>query len=137
MANSCSPIHTYGGQGTLKENLADPEAHAIIYTSGSAPGELSYKEDGITYWEDLSKDPIKVKSEQDGPEGILHPASRLNYSKLYTIEKHLRVLKIGMVENLPSLLKHSRVKPPEPPTERHRSRRPDTGKSGDKNKKRG
>jgi hypothetical protein len=136
LANFCSPIHTYGSQGTLKDNLADPDAHAIIYTSSSPPSELSYKEDGTTYWEDLSKDPIKVKSEQDGPEGKLHPASRLNYSKLYTVEKHIRVLKIGMVENLPSLLKHSRVKPSEPPTERHRSHRPDTGKSGDKNKKR-
>jgi hypothetical protein len=96
----------------LKHNVPDPDAHAIIYTSESPPMEHSYKtEDGITVWEDLSKVPIKVRSEFSGPQGLLHPKSRINYGKIYTVEKHLKVLNIGMVVNLHTLLQDSRVKP--------------------------
>jgi hypothetical protein len=54
-------------------------------------------DDGTEVSENLIKDPIKVRSEQDDSEGILDPASRLNYSKVYTVENYVRVLNIGMV----------------------------------------
>jgi hypothetical protein len=62
--------------------------------------------------ENLSKDPIKVRSEQSGPDGDLGPLSRLNYSKVYTVEHYVRVLNIGMVEKscLQSLQESSFVK---------------------------
>jgi hypothetical protein len=68
------------------------------------------------------RDPIKVKREQKGPEGDLGSSSRLNYSKIYTVENYVRVLNIGMVteECLSSLRYNSYVnpnlKPPEPPS---------------------
>jgi hypothetical protein len=62
-------------------------------------------------WEELDKDPIKVRSEQKGPEGQLEPESRLNYSKIYTVENYVRVLNIGMVDkdSLPSLWSNSMI----------------------------
>jgi hypothetical protein len=105
-----SPIHTYSGQATLKPNLPNPQEHAIIYTSENPPEECSYEEaDGTIVRENLFKDPIKVKREHNGPEGDLGVLSRLNYSKIYTVENYVRVLNIGMVaeESLHSLLANS------------------------------
>ncbi|KAE9367982.1 hypothetical protein N431DRAFT_561801 [Stipitochalara longipes BDJ] len=125
--NICSPIQTYSGQATLKYNLPDRKQHAIIYTSRECPKEYSYKaKDGSTVREGLVKDPIRVQSEQDGPEGRLHPLSRLNYSKIYTVENYVRVLNIGMVHKdyISSLWRNSmiyRATPAEKPT-KHPSR---------------
>jgi len=95
----CSPIHTYSGQATLKQNLPDPHQHAIIYTSSRPPAEsCEYDSDGnITMREQLSKDPIRVVRELDGERGDLGDLARLNYAKLYTVEKDVRVLNIGKV----------------------------------------
>ena len=121
-----SPIHTYNGKATLKPNLAEPKQHAIIYTSRHCPAELSYTaSDGTIVYEDLDKDPIKVKREQDDKEGDLGALSRLNYSKIYTVEHYVRILNIGMVEpeSLPSLNRNSHVKPRETPIEKPRNHR--------------
>lgn len=121
--NFFSPIHTYNGQATLKYNLPEPSQHAIIYTSKHPPPEYSYRADnGQIVQEDLSKDPIKVVREQEGPEGGLDPLSRINYSKVYTVEYYVRVLNIGMVadESISSLIRNSIVKPRERPIERPR-----------------
>lgn len=61
--------------------------------------------------ENLSKDPIKVHGELDDHEGELNPRSRINYSKIYTVENYVEVLKIGMVDrdSIPSLLRSSMV----------------------------
>ncbi|KAN0095181.1 hypothetical protein V8E51_015892 [Hyaloscypha variabilis] len=121
-SNICSPIQTYSNQATLKSNLPDRQQHAIIYTSRECPKEYSYKaQDGSTVREGLTKDPIRVQSEQEGPEGILHPLSRLNYSKIYTVENYVRVLNIGMVHKdyISSLWRNSmiyRATPAEKPT---------------------
>ncbi|KAF4633929.1 hypothetical protein G7Y89_g4181 [Cudoniella acicularis] len=112
----CSPIHTYNGQATLKPNLPERQQHAIIYTSQDCPPEHSYvANDGSIVKENLSKDPIKVHKDQKGPEGDLGVYSRLNYSKIYTVENYVRVLSIGMVERdwLPTLIANSHVKPSE------------------------
>ncbi|PQE16489.1 heterokaryon incompatibility protein [Rutstroemia sp. NJR-2017a BBW] len=87
------------GWATLKNNLPDPENHAIIYTTRSPPKPYSYQDDikGLVT-EQLLKDPIKVNSERTDKDGTLHERSRINYTKTYTVEKEVRVLNIGMVD---------------------------------------
>jgi hypothetical protein len=100
------------GIGVFKTLTRQSSSDAIIYTSKHCPQECSYKaEDGTIVWEELSKDPIKVRGEQEGPEGELEPESRLNYSKIYTVENYVRVLNIGMVDtnSLPSLRRNSMI----------------------------
>jgi len=106
------PIQTYSGQATLKPNLPDRHQHAIIYTSSECPEAYWYTaNDGTVVREDLSKDPIKVRSEQDGHDGDLGKLSRINYSKIYTVEHYVRVLNIGMVDrnSIPSLKANSMI----------------------------
>ncbi len=109
---SFRPIQTYSGQATLKPNLPDRHQHAIIYTSRECPEVYWYTaDDGTVVKEELSKDPIKVRGEQDGPEGDLGKLSRVNYSKIYTVENYVRVLNIGLVDrdSIPSLKANSMI----------------------------
>ncbi|PQE06561.1 camk kinase protein [Rutstroemia sp. NJR-2017a WRK4] len=95
----CLAIHTYGGWATLKPNLPDPENHAIIYTSNHPPTLYSYRNtNGEVYSENIFKDPIRVVPEQSGREGELDERSRINYTKVYTVEHGVRVLNIGIVD---------------------------------------
>jgi len=116
-----SPIHTYNGQATLKPNLPERQQHAIIYTGKDCPPEHSYTtSEGTFIKENLSKDPIRVRREQTGPEGDLGAFSRLNYSKIYTVENYVRVLNIGVVERdwIPALNANSYIRPSEVPVEK-------------------
>jgi hypothetical protein len=104
----------------LKPNLPERQQHAIVYTSDECPAECSYDAGGGNIVrENLTRDPIKVKREQPGPEGDLGVYSRLNYSKVYTVENYVRVLKIGMVDkdSLQSLKHNSYINPALPPPE--------------------
>ncbi|KAB8301557.1 hypothetical protein EYC80_003401 [Monilinia laxa] len=105
----CCPIHTYSGRATLKPNLPAPNLHTIIYTSLACPDEYGYEVDGYWVFEELTKDPIQVISEREDNEGHLDKLSRLNYSKVYTVEHYVRVLNIGMVasSSMSSLLNDS------------------------------
>lgn len=84
--------------------------------------------------ENLRKDPIKVKSEQSGPDGDLGTSSRLNYSKIYTVEHYVRVRNIGMVDksSIEALKKSSFVKPKDSP-EKPRKHPPRNDQKGDDN----
>ena len=107
------PVQTYSEQATLDPNLPDRQQHAIIYTSRHCPEEVSEVTGvGQVHYEDLTKDPIRVISEQKGPEGTLSPLSRINYNKIYSVDMDVRVLNIGMVskESLPSLQANSPLK---------------------------
>lgn len=86
-------IHTYGGKATLKERLPDPENHAIIHTSSKPPPRhrIGNRE------EDLQHVPIRVVPDDPALAGFLDPKSRLHYGKVYTVEKDVRILNIGMV----------------------------------------
>jgi hypothetical protein len=110
----CRPIHTYQGQATLKQNLPEAQQHAIIYTTPEPPYEYWYTaESGEEVRENLSKDPIKVNKSKDiGVDGDLGTASRLNYSKVYTVEHYVPVRNIGMVNEgwIPTLQENSFVK---------------------------
>jgi hypothetical protein len=92
------PIHTYKGQATLKPNLLNRQEHAIIYTGEHVPEEQRYvTDDGTEVFENLSKDLIRVTSEQNGSEGVLNPASRINYNTIYIVEDDVRILNSGVV----------------------------------------
>ncbi|PQE23492.1 pfs domain protein [Rutstroemia sp. NJR-2017a BVV2] len=112
-------IHTYSGAATLKYNLPDVQEHTMIYTTEEPPAPHSYiAEDGSLVQEQLTKIPIRVVREQPDAEGNLDPKSRLNYSKIYTVEHYVRVLNIGMVHNnsMTSLVNschYQRVDPPQ------------------------
>jgi len=72
----------------------------MIYTSNRSPDEYCYTAiDGTVVAENLTNDPIKVRRDEQGPEGDLGTASRINYSNIYTIEHYVKVLNIGMVED--------------------------------------
>jgi hypothetical protein len=111
--NSClRAIHMYSGQATLKSYLPDPSEHSIIHTSERPPPELQIiAEDGTVISEQIDKDPIRVVSERGDIE--LLPAARINYSKIYVVEKDVRVLNIGMVHqnSMASLMLDSPLKP--------------------------
>lgn len=123
--DDCSPIHTYSGLATFKNKLPAPQRHTIIYTTLESPGETCAKDDnGKWVYEDLILRPIRVINERmEDNDGNLDPLSRLNYSKVYTVEHYVRVLNIGMVasKSLGSLLVDSNwsskpigVHPPRP-----------------------
>ncbi|KAM3068655.1 hypothetical protein ACMFMG_011178 [Clarireedia jacksonii] len=115
--HTSSPIHTYSGEATLKRNLPDVQQHTIIYTTDFVPEPHSYTaQDGTIVTEQLTKLPIKVNSEESYPEAQLDPKSRLNYSKIYTVEHYVRVLNIGMVhqDSMPSLCYNCPFKRTEP-----------------------
>jgi hypothetical protein len=106
-------IHTYAGRATLKPNLPDPQQHAVIYTGTQCPQAHSeVMSDGTVIYEELALDPIRVNSEQMSSEGTLSPLSRVNFSKIYTVEKNLRVLNIGVIckECIPILEANSPLK---------------------------
>lgn len=89
---------------TLELNLPNPAAHAIIHTSKNAPPPHSIElHDGTARYEQLVIDPIKVTGGREYPEGQLHPLSRINFTKLYTVEKDVRVLNIGIINDQHSL----------------------------------
>ncbi len=102
--------------------------HAIIYTSDKPPSELSYFDEAQNreIYENLTKDPIRVVPDQRNKDCDLGVASRLNYSKVFTVEYYAKITNIGMVhkDSIPTLMKGSMIKQPEEPPEpprRHRS----------------
>jgi hypothetical protein len=82
---------------------------------------MSQDPNGNTISENLTIDPIQVIREQKDEEGDLGDYSRVNFSKIYTVENFVRVLNIGMVHpnSMDSLIYYARVKPrntsPQPP----------------------
>ena len=85
-------INTYGGQGLAKPGLKDPNirAHAIAYTRGHEYGWL--------HGEPRSpKREIEVVPINNSRIAVLHPASRLNFEKVLTVELNQPIVKIGKV----------------------------------------
>lgn len=78
------PIMSYSNRGCV--DRADACHHSIAYTSESPPDQL--------HGEDMDRIAIKINS-RNGE--TLRPTSRINYSKVYTIEHNLRVKDIGKV----------------------------------------
>lgn len=84
----CSPIHTYRGQGTLKEGVNSKE-HAAIY--------LKSKGVQLLPGEKLTIEPFPLILENDKNVQI-DISSRINFGKIYTVEHTVRVLNIGRIE---------------------------------------
>lgn len=133
------PIHSYSGQATLKPNLSDVGQHAIIYTSKDPPKAHSEFWDGKWIYEKLKIPPIKVVSERppSDRDGDLGLVSRINFSKVYTVEIYARVLNVGMIhpdhlEVFSKYASESREEPAQPPVTR-----PPASGQGDNHNSRG
>jgi hypothetical protein len=97
------PILTYGEQATTKRGVK-PQHHAIIYTEAphkrskwGKPAPKLGRPKEIAGEERLEKKAIRVVPLQ--PDQQLHPCSRLNYAKLYTIEYNVKVCFIGRIHD--------------------------------------
>lgn len=75
---------SYSGRGVVRR--ADATHHAIAYTSKNPPLPVE--------GENIDRTPIKIE-----PRGgnVLTSMSRINFSKVYTIEHKLKVKNIGSV----------------------------------------
>jgi hypothetical protein len=83
----CLPIYTYGGQGAAKPSVR-PQDHAVVYVDGGPQ-------------------PLPPENEMPGKEAIpiilehqtetLEPMSRIDFSRVYTVEHNVRVLTIGRI----------------------------------------
>ncbi|RFU31079.1 hypothetical protein B7463_g5257, partial [Scytalidium lignicola] len=87
--STCLPILTYGGRGTAKPGVK-PELHSQVYSSKHVPGLLKGETPGAL------QSPIRIKVDSD--KNKLDEASRLNYSKIYTVEHNVKVVFIGEVD---------------------------------------
>ncbi|KAL4906709.1 hypothetical protein BDW74DRAFT_136758 [Aspergillus multicolor] len=83
----CFAITTYGNRGVAKRGV-DPEKHAIVYMRGtrSTPDPREPR---------MRKEPLEVAPENPGERLAL--MSRLNFSKIYTVEHNVKVLPIGRI----------------------------------------
>jgi hypothetical protein len=94
--NSLSPISTYGYKGAI--DRPDINQHSIIYTSAQGEPAALAGESFIN-----AAIPIDALDNQQ-----LHPSSRVNYSKTYTIEHNVLIKKLGKVQkpHVPYLIEY-------------------------------
>jgi hypothetical protein len=82
----CVPIQTYGEQGTTKPGIV-PDDHAPLVELGSQlvllPGEH------------LSRSALHIHLENKSDS--IHGASRVNFSKVFTIEYNIKVHTVGRI----------------------------------------
>ncbi|KAK5691886.1 hypothetical protein LTR97_011057 [Elasticomyces elasticus] len=88
------PISTYGGLGAGRRTVRKSD-HAIIYT-GKSPPEPRPSEKPLDGEAGLC--PVSIRVNVESEEEALHPMSRLDYGRTYTVEHHNRVKSIGMVD---------------------------------------
>ncbi|KAH6719511.1 hypothetical protein BKA61DRAFT_474535, partial [Leptodontidium sp. MPI-SDFR-AT-0119] len=84
----CLPINTYNGQGTMKKGV-HAKHHTIVYSEDKPVAFSGEKKKGMV------KAPIKIKC---GQRHKLDRASRMNYTKQYTVEYNVKVWFIGQVD---------------------------------------
>ncbi|KAL7899050.1 hypothetical protein HDV63DRAFT_411303 [Trichoderma sp. SZMC 28014] len=84
---TCVPILTYGGKGCKKKGVK-ADKHGIIYERGGKPRLLD-KEPKLGF------PPVRVDMKQEGEK--LSKESRVNYSKLVTVEHNVKVFFIGSI----------------------------------------
>ncbi|KAI1126775.1 hypothetical protein F5Y10DRAFT_204405 [Nemania abortiva] len=85
--STCVPILTYDRQGCGKRGVR-PSKHGIIYAMGQRPKTLRDEPD-------LGFDPVPLEMYAEGE--TLAMQSRVNYSKLVTIEHNVKVFFIGRI----------------------------------------
>jgi hypothetical protein len=88
----CVPINTYNHQGVAKKGLSpgDRQAHSIIYMDDTKP-TIAPAEEGM-----MLKKPIAVTAANS--EQKLHYMSRINFSKVYSVEWNVMDLRVGLPE---------------------------------------
>jgi len=93
--NYCSavPIVTYAGMGVGKPGVVKSE-HAIIYTGKIPPQVLPNEQPGRGERPLL---PVAIRVDPEDRCDNLHPASRLDFGKVYTIQHNLKVKDFGLV----------------------------------------
>ncbi|KAM3452994.1 hypothetical protein MY3296_004097 [Beauveria thailandica] len=84
---TCVPILTYGGKACKKSGVK-PEKHGIVHERG----QKSKKLDGEP---SLGFSPVRVEMTEEGEK--ISRESRVNYSKLVTVEHNVKVFFIGHV----------------------------------------
>jgi hypothetical protein len=84
-ANTISQISTHNGQGTT---ALRSQVQSIVYSGGTVP-RLQQNEHGLM--------PVAIRIDLDDNATALHHTSRVDYSKLYTIEHNIKVKPFGMV----------------------------------------
>lgn len=92
----CVPISTYQKKGAAKPGL-DVDSHAIVWAvweGRQEPGKLP-GEEGMT------KLPLRMIPDRvpgNAQQEDLHPASRINFGKVYTVEHNVRIFGIGWID---------------------------------------
>jgi hypothetical protein len=81
------PILSYGGKACTKRGVK-PEKHGIIYQRGQRAKPLEHEPK-------LGFQPVKVDITMEGEK--LSRESRVNYSKLVTVEHNVKVMFIGQI----------------------------------------
>lgn len=93
----CIPINTYAGKGVLKGGLSQEtrQAHAVIYSANTKPF-MNPEESSM-----IIKQPIAVHMASSDQK--LDEMSRIDFSKVYTVEWNVKVMNIGKVtrESMP------------------------------------
>jgi uncharacterized protein DUF6590 len=81
-------IFTYNEQGVGKSGV-DPSTHAVIFMKDSTPttGQREPK---------MAKKPIAMVPVSRHKK--LHPMSRINFAKIYTVEHNMKVKHIGEID---------------------------------------
>ncbi|KAJ6442250.1 integral membrane protein (Ytp1) [Purpureocillium lavendulum] len=85
--STCVPILTYGGKACKKKGVK-PAKHGIVYERGHKARPLD-KEPPLGF------PPVKVQMHEEGER--LSKESRVNYSKLVTVEHNVKVFFIGSI----------------------------------------
>ncbi|EGP88788.1 uncharacterized protein MYCGRDRAFT_27543, partial [Zymoseptoria tritici IPO323] len=81
------PIVSYGRQGASKRGV-NPKHHAVIYTGKNEPLPFAM-EHGLLR--------PGIRAVPDNPLDTLDSASRINFSKVYTIEHNVKVKSVGVI----------------------------------------
>jgi hypothetical protein len=87
------PIQTYGWQGVSKPGVIKAN-HAIIYTGEEEPDPRPDEQPGEGEAGMLKAIRVQARSQRD----VLSPVSRVNFSKIYTIEHNVKVYDFGNVD---------------------------------------
>ena len=82
----CLPLNTYNRKGTGKDGIR-PDDYAAVHPVGGKPS--------VGPEENMSKEPFPIKVED--PRETIHPKSRLNFGRVYTVEHNIKVLKVGRI----------------------------------------
>jgi hypothetical protein len=87
-------IQTYGNRGVAKPGTTKCY-HSIIHTSSAPPAPKSNEAPDVASGERPMLNPIRVRPRKRTDK--MDPMSRLNYSKMYTVEHNVKVYDFGTV----------------------------------------